>query len=984
MNRAFHWIVIVILFAVGYILADCSSAVLERRSLDVTNVDTQDTQESLDVYDTRTTASNISRSLKYNRVGGRLGGNKRLQKQQNKIELSEDYVSTQKLKSLVLSSSVTADGYPTEVNIGFVFPMFEYATPYVVNYDGVQYLAAFLMAVNDINNKNDGIHDELLPKTKLKYAVRSSTGAFIDNVKDAIALSTRVFNGSGICGCVGGADNDASNAIAQIFNGFKIDQVAYGSTGSFLSYAIPFPYYFRTCSDDAFQGYAIASVMALHYKWEYVSTFTTTDSYGTDGFLQFTQRATQLGMNILSIHQFRPGQADLTSQIQKAKETGSRIFFIFMNGNDAGNLLTQGYRLGLFKEGTQIFGSDQLFSQNTINSIGSDVAIQTVLKGALALRQSFSYTHIPAYNDFVRRWKAQNNTITRVTSGGSVQETCHDQTDDDGNFYLYKGTTTDQNGAMVQMCAGLEFSKEFTAADGSDISPFAPFAYDATIALAAGLHKTIYTNGKKTNWNGDDLNFGMTYNFSTTGVTGPITFRLGDSTGYGFGDREVGTVFDILNFDPTLYCPTNKVGGPKSIGTWSLATEVKLCDSCSPVRNSLTNEPILDRPKPIITKMATGGVAVLIVLPTLSLILTVAFFTVIFMNRAKKLVISWQPIMLYIMLFGAVLSSARVLNGSTSVTDASCALNNWFGHLAFTISFGALMIKTWRIHIIINTTMRRVKISNTHVIFATLGLNLLTVIYLAIWTGVGKPYASYKVLHLGMLQDMWQPQCDYVYPQFETALLVFEGCMLAQGARLCWLTRNVPDALNDSKPIAGAVYVITFIGIVVVCIVLLIDLDPAVASIIAGVGFSIATMTASVFIFAPKCVLLFQGAELDRNMQIVLPDSKKNQNGGKKVLATFDEENSHGREGQSEAVFAEKADKLLKGKLEEKITICREQTLKWKDMLLGFEAQALNRGSNDTNSKSNSKSSKHSYNEGVRADEDLHDDELVKTAAATD
>jgi len=255
--------------------------------------------------------------------GGRLGGfmtkrQKRVGNNNNNI-VAEDFYSVQENQKKAFSNptAVTSDGYPKEIFIGFVFPMFDYTHPYLVNRNGIQYLAAFLMAVKDINDKTDGIRDDLLPKTKIKFAVRSSTGAFIDNVRDAIELSTKVFNGTGIKAAVGAADNDASNAIAQIFNGFKINQVAYGSTGSFLSYAIPFPYYFRTCSDDAFQGYAIADIMALHYKWKYVSTFTTTDSYGTDGFLQFTQRATSLGINILSIHQFRPGQADLTSQIEK-------------------------------------------------------------------------------------------------------------------------------------------------------------------------------------------------------------------------------------------------------------------------------------------------------------------------------------------------------------------------------------------------------------------------------------------------------------------------------------------------------------------------------------------------------------------------------------------------------------------------------------------------------------------------------------------
>lgn len=99
-------------------------------------------------------------------------------------------------------------------------------------------------------------------------------------------MCTNVFNGNGTLGTVGGHTNTASNAFAQIFNGFKQNQVAYASTGSYLSYVTPYPYFMRTCADDAFQGVALADIVSDYFGWNIVTVFSTTDTYGSDGITQ--------------------------------------------------------------------------------------------------------------------------------------------------------------------------------------------------------------------------------------------------------------------------------------------------------------------------------------------------------------------------------------------------------------------------------------------------------------------------------------------------------------------------------------------------------------------------------------------------------------------------------------------------------------------------------------------------------------------------
>jgi len=138
--------------------------------------------------------------------------------------------------------------------------------------NGNQYLAAFVMAINELNNKTDGIYDDLLPVgTTIKYAVGEETDEFIADINTNLRLNEKSFQNDvpagstkpHLHGIIGGLTNRASDAIAQVSNGFKLTQVAYGSTGSFLSYIGPYPYYLRTVKDDAYEGISIFIIIII-------------------------------------------------------------------------------------------------------------------------------------------------------------------------------------------------------------------------------------------------------------------------------------------------------------------------------------------------------------------------------------------------------------------------------------------------------------------------------------------------------------------------------------------------------------------------------------------------------------------------------------------------------------------------------------------------------------------------------------------------
>ena len=200
---------------------------------------------------------------------------------------------------LIVGCNGAATALPKSVKLSGLFRRFDPVTgePYS---SGMQELAAFEMAIKDLNSQKIHFADSaktipLLKGIKVKRAVREIKGVanpatgdiegdFIDAVKQALDVNNWQSDGM-----VGGDTNQVANALAQIDNGFSQNQVAYGSTGSYLSYIGPYPWYFRVCSDDAFQGTALADVIASQFPWTYLSVFSTTGSdlgYGSDLYQQ--------------------------------------------------------------------------------------------------------------------------------------------------------------------------------------------------------------------------------------------------------------------------------------------------------------------------------------------------------------------------------------------------------------------------------------------------------------------------------------------------------------------------------------------------------------------------------------------------------------------------------------------------------------------------------------------------------------------------
>lgn len=167
------------------------------------------------------------------------------------------------------------------MKIGGLFPLVRIGSGRAPALDssGILQLTAFLLAINEINNKRDGIADDLLPNTTLTFAMR-------DSRRDSYAALVAALELTGMCGTslsrandfkpdningvaavVGASSSGPSMSAAQVFTNARVPQISYASTSPRLSDGIAYPYFLRTPPSDSFQADAIVDLIQNFFNY---------------------------------------------------------------------------------------------------------------------------------------------------------------------------------------------------------------------------------------------------------------------------------------------------------------------------------------------------------------------------------------------------------------------------------------------------------------------------------------------------------------------------------------------------------------------------------------------------------------------------------------------------------------------------------------------------------------------------------------------
>ncbi len=389
---------------------------------------------------------------------------------------------------------------PRTVRVGAQFPLFKAGT-FTPDAGGRRRLAAFLLALQHVNDKHDGFFDDVLPNTTLAFAVRDSRRDSGEAVVNAFKLWDEFAAAVHVGPASSGPTRDAQAVLKLKEVG--VPQISYSATSATLSAAVTYPLFLRTPPSDAIQAEAMVSLVEQQ-GWTRVCVLAGLDAYSSAGGEDVARlvAASSAGMSVLTHATFVPGSGDVAQAIAQLRRSQCPLVMLWAQATDLRAVIAEADRQGLAAdhEARPVLW---VISETVLGSC-EDVcrdqpeACRSVIRGALALTPSYG----PGSSSYARladAWHAQasssSSSSLAAAAAAAAGGNCDARRDSLREFIWNRDHDGDPHTDPV--CASVNFSDYSrdeadahapeSVGDGR-ISTYVPYAYDATMAVAVGLH----------------------------------------------------------------------------------------------------------------------------------------------------------------------------------------------------------------------------------------------------------------------------------------------------------------------------------------------------------------------------------------------------------------------------------------------------------------------------------------------------------------
>ncbi|KAI1289285.1 Gamma-aminobutyric acid type B receptor subunit 2 [Halotydeus destructor] len=279
---------------------------------------------------------------------------------------------------------------------------------------------------------------------------------------------------------------------------------------------------------------------------------------------------------------------------------------------------------------------------------------------------------------------------------------------------------------------------------------------------------------------------------------------------------------------------------------------------------------------------------VITVLAVLGIILACVFLAMNIKYRNQKYIKMSSPYLNNLIIIGCILTYTSVIllgldSGLTSETNFPyiCTARAWVLMSGFTIAFGSMFSKTWRVHAIFTNIKLNKKVIKDYKLFLVVAVLVsIDVATLTTWqiidpfyreTTLGSPVASSQNEDILIVPELEFCQSKRM-TIFLGSIYVYKGLLMAFGIFLAWETRHVSiPALNDSKYIGMSTYNVVIMCTIGVGLSFVLRDQQDAAFVIISIFIIFCSTTTLCLVFLPKLI------ELKRN-----PDA-----GDRRVRATL-------------------------------------------------------------------------------------------------
>jgi len=417
--------------------------------------------------------------------------------------------------------------------------------------------------------------------------------------------------------------------------------------------------------------------------------------------------------------------------------------------------------------------------------------------------------------------------------------------------------------------------------DVSIYSRFHGYAYDGIWTMARAIDQverdSKLINETLVDFKYKDLNWEKRFiralnHTAFEGVTGPVRFKENSRLG------------NIL-INQIIY------GDEARIGEYSGVTRTLHMDWCKKMNSEGQEEDVFcvvwpnNKTKPPLdhtvikieqTRVNPTVYATLCVAASMGIILGFAFLGINIKYRHQKQIKMSSPNLNNLIIIGCLLcySSVIILGLDSSLTSEPafryiCTVKAWVLMAGFTLSFGSMFSKTWRVHSIFTNVQLNKKVMKDSQLFLVVGVLLTIDITIMTTWHLADPFYR-EVQNLKSYVDYENDSEFIVIPRNENCksdkmtifvgvIYAYKGLLLLFGAFLAWETRNVQiPALNDSKYVGMSVYNVMIMCVLGVAISAVLNEQRNSAFILIAVFIIFCTTLTLCLVFVPKLIELRQ------------------------------------------------------------------------------------------------------------------------------
>jgi hypothetical protein len=246
----------------------------------------------------------------------------------------------------------------------------------------------------------------------------------------------------------------------------------------------------------------------------------------------------------------------------------------------------------------------------------------------------------------------------------------------------------------------------------------------------------------------------------------------------------------------------------------------------------------------------------------------------------------------------------------------------WTFHLFFAMTLAPLFVKIWRIRQLIGMSrIRRTTISNEQAAMHTMPMILGQAVILTIFTFVDPPKQTEIIENVDgvVLQRI---VCDTDTDALFITELMFEAACVIVGCTLAYLTRNLNDEFGEAKQLIFAMYNIALIGVIVILVMQVADIDGNGRSILQAVGVFWATVFSTAAFVIPRLLQVHRDQRAGRGRNRVVVSGISGVTPPPPITSNFDRESiifdNSDRPGQSTILDNDEVDETPYDEVDER------------------------------------------------------------------